>query len=138
VIIIWGLLHTQTGAPQVSLFSVTQHGQSNNILAALGNGVLATLFAYDGWIHVGNIAGELRQPERDLPKAILLGLSGTMVVYLLINAVFLLVLPLGQIAGNGNAAADVAQALFGPFGGKIVTIGILISVYGAINGYTMT
>ncbi|WP_437436191.1 APC family permease [Latilactobacillus fuchuensis] len=138
VIIIWGLLHTQAGAPQVSLFSVTPHGQSNNVLAALGNGVLATLFAYDGWIHVGNIAGELRQPERDLPKAILLGLSGTMVVYLLINAVFLLVLPLGQIAGNGNAAADVAQVLFGPFGGKIVTVGILVSVYGAINGYTMT
>ncbi len=61
-----------------------------------------------------------------------------MVVYLLINAVFLLVLPLGQIAGNGNAAADVAQVLFGPFGGKIVTVGILVSVYGAINGYTMT
>ena len=61
-----------------------------------------------------------------------------MVVYLLVNAVFLLVLPISQIAGNENAAAEVAGHLFGGFGGKLVTIGILVSVYGAINGYTMT
>jgi APA family basic amino acid/polyamine antiporter len=138
IIIIFGLINPGTNASHVSLFTVAGTGTSNNVLSALGNGVLATLFAYDGWIHVGNIAGEMRHPEKDLPKSILLGLFGTMVVYLLVNAVFLLVLPISQIAGNENAAAEVAGHLFGGFGGKLVTIGILVSVYGAINGYTMT
>ena len=137
VIIIFGLFYHQPTTGQVALFSL-KTTQSANLFEILGNGVLATLFAYDGWVHVGNIAGELRNPEKDLPKSIFLGLTGAMLIYVLINAVFLLVLPLTSIAGNANAASDVAHVLFGELGGKIVTVGILISVYGAINGYTMT
>ncbi|MDG2983957.1 APC family permease [Latilactobacillus curvatus] len=138
IIIIFGLIHPGSNAVHVSLFDVTRSNGSGSFLSALGSGVLATLFAYDGWIHVGNIAGELKHPERDLPRSILIGLTGTMVVYLLVSAVFVLVLPINQIAGNPNAASEVARVLFGGVGGKIITIGILISVYGGINGYTMT
>ncbi|NLR10294.1 MULTISPECIES: APC family permease [Lactobacillaceae] len=105
---------------------------------AFASSLLATMFAYDGWINIGNIAGEMKHPERDLPRAIVLGLALITVVYTLINLVFLRTLPIDLIAGNQNAAADAAMKLFGQFGGKLVTIGILISVYGAINGYTMT
>lgn len=138
IIIVFGLIHPGSNAVHVSLFDVTRSNGSGSFLSALGSGVLATLFAYDGWIHVGNIAGELKHPERDLPRSILIGLTGTMVVYLLVSAVFVLVLPINQIAGNPNAASEVARVLFGGVGGKIITIGILISVYGGINGYTMT
>lgn len=138
IIIVFGLIHPGSNAVHVSLFDVTRSTGSGSFLSALGRGVLATLFAYDGWIHVGNIAGELKHPERDLPRSILMGLTGTMVVYLLVSAVFVLVLPINQIAGNPNAASEVARVLFGGVGGKIITIGILISVYGGINGYTMT
>lgn len=138
IIIIFGLIHPGSNAVHVSLFDVTRSNGSGSFLSALGSGVLATLFAYDGWIHVGNIAGELKHPERDLPRSILIGLTGTMVVYLLVSAVFVLVLPINQIAGNPNAASEVARVLFGGVGGKIITMGILISVYGGINGYTMT
>ncbi|MCT3528637.1 MAG: APC family permease [Latilactobacillus curvatus] len=138
IIIVFGLIHPGSNAVHVSLFDVTRSNGSGSFLSALGSGVLATLFAYDGWIHVGNIAGELKHPERDLPRSILIGLTGTMVVYLLVSAVFVLVLPINQIAGNPNAASEVARVLFGGVGGKIITMGILISVYGGINGYTMT
>ncbi len=96
------------------------------------------MFAYDGWIHVGNIAGEMKNPKRDLPLAISMGIVTIMAVYLLVNAVFLYILPINHIAGNLNAASDVAGLLFGGIGGKLVTIGILISVYGGLNGYTTT
>lgn len=96
------------------------------------------MFAYDGWLGVGNVAGEMKRPERDLPKAIIFGLLLITLIYALINFVFLKTLPIEQIAGNLNAASDASVAIFGPIGGKIVTIGILISVYGALNGYTMT
>ncbi|WP_275781463.1 APC family permease [Latilactobacillus curvatus] len=138
IIIVFGLIHPGSNAVHVSLFDVTRSNGSGSFLSALGSGVLATLFAYDGWIHVGNIAGELKHPERDLPRSILIGLTGTMVVYLLVSTVFVLVLPINQIAGNPNAASEVARVLFGGVGGKIITMGILISVYGGINGYTMT
>ena len=135
LIVIFGLFAKSD--VQISLFPVTA-GKDLGFATALGHGLLATMFAYDGWIHVGNIAGEMKNPRKDLPKAILLGLAGIMIVYMLINYVFLKTMPIGQIIGNNNAASDVSTVLFGEFGGKLVTIGILISVFGAINGYTMT
>ncbi|MFC6207716.1 APC family permease [Levilactobacillus tongjiangensis] len=105
---------------------------------AFSASLVATMFAYDGWIGIGNIAGEMKRPEKDLPRAIILGLTLITVIYTLINLVFLKTLPIDQIAGNQNAAAEASIHLFGQFGGRLVTIGILISVYGAINGYTLT
>ncbi|WP_125708894.1 APC family permease [Companilactobacillus zhongbaensis] len=135
LIIIFGLMAKES-AP-VPLFPI-QAGENTSFFTALGHGLLATMFAYDGWIQVGNIAGELKKPKVDLPKAIIFGLLGITVIYLLINYVFLRTLPIGQIMGNENTAANAAEVIFGHTGGKIVTIGILISVYGAINGYAMT
>lgn len=136
LIVVFGLFQSHPNT--ISLFPMTPHSEHGNVFQALGSGLLAAMFAYDGWISVGNIAGEMKNPEKDLPKAISLGLIGIMIVYILINIAFLMTLSMGQIAGNENAASDVAMRLFGPLGGKIVTIGILISVYGAINGYTIT
>lgn len=136
LIVIFGLF--QSGAISVSMFPVYAGPETNGFFSALGAGLLATMFAYDGWIHVGNIAGELKNPSRDLPKAIAGGIVGIMGVYLLVQFVFLKTLDINQLAGNDNAAMEVAGSIFGNMGGKLVTIGILISVYGTINGYTMT
>lgn len=135
-IVIFGLL--RQGDVNVSLFPVEAGANVGGFAPALGAGLLATMFAYDGWIHVGNIAGELKNPARDLPRAIAGGILGIMVVYLLVNFAYLRTLPISQLSGNDNAAMEVAGRIFGGMGGKIVTIGILISVYGTINGYTMT
>ena len=133
LIIIVGLF-TKNGET-VTLFSApTEH---NSFLSQLSMALFATLFAFDGWLGVGAIAGEMKQPEKDLPKAIVSGLLFITLVYLLINYVFLKTLPFNALQGNLNAASDSAKILFGNFGGKLVTIGILLSVYGALNGYTM-
>jgi APA family basic amino acid/polyamine antiporter len=135
LIIIFGLLHKANVT--VQLFPI-EVGPGRSFISALGSGLLATMFAYDGWILVGNIAGELKNPKRDLPKAIVLGLSIVMVVYILINVAFLMVMSATAIAGTDTPASQVATILFGAMGGKLITIGILISVFGTINGYTMT
>ncbi|WP_430611416.1 APC family permease [Enterococcus sp. DIV0876] len=135
LIIVAGLV--LPGQVEVSLVDFSSNNQQS-VLAGISSALLATLFAYDGWLGVGNVAGEMKQPERDLPKAIIFGLSFVTLVYVLINVAFLKTLPIDQIAGNLNSASETALALFGAFGGKLVTIGILISVYGALNGYTMT
>ncbi|MBO0474343.1 amino acid permease [Enterococcus ureasiticus] len=122
---------------EVSLFPV-KAGGDGSFIQALSGSLLATMFAYDGWLGVGAVAGEMKRPEKDLPKAIFLGLTFITIVYVLINLVFLKTLPIEQLSGNLNAASDASNQIFGLFGGKLVTIGILISVYGALNGYTMT
>ncbi|WP_220740904.1 APC family permease [Leuconostoc miyukkimchii] len=136
LIIIFGLF--QSGGVDVTLFPVAPGHEVSGWASAMGAGLIATMYAYDGWIHVGNIAGEMKNPTRDLPRAIAGGLMGIMVIYLLVNYAFLHALPFSAVQGNANTAMDAAQQIFGGFGGKLITIGILISIYGTLNGYTMT
>ena len=104
----------------------------------IGQLLVAILFAYDGWINVGTLAGEMKDPGKDLPKAIVGGLSLVMAVYVVINLAYLWVLPANELAQYASPASAVATELFGPIGGKIITVGILISVFGCINGYLLT
>lgn len=135
LLVVFGFLHKDSGS--LSLFPVVA-GPHKEFWTAFGNATFATMFAYDGWIHVGNIAGEMKNPKRDLPLAISVGIVIVMAIYVLVNAVFLYVAPVSHIAGNLNIASDVANTVFGGIGGKLITIGILISVYGALNGYITT
>ncbi|WP_455537914.1 APC family permease [Terrisporobacter sp.] len=107
-------------------------------MAIIGQVLIAILFAYDGWINVGALAGEMKNPGKDLPKAIVGGLSVTMAVYLIINIAYLWVLPASELAVVSNPAAAVATKLFGTMGGNIVIAGILVSVFGCANGYLLT
>ena len=107
-------------------------------MSVIGQVLIAILFAYDGWINVGAIAGEMKNPGKDLPKAIVGGLSLVMAVYVVINLAYLWVLPADQLAQYASPASAVAEQIFGPMGGKFVTVGILVSVFGALNGYLLT
>lgn len=133
-IIIVGLIKGDGGV--VRLFPMT--AVNHPIGTSLGSALVATMFAYDGWINVGAIAGEMKNPAKDLPKAIIGGLSLVMSVYLLINVAYLFVLPATTLAATKTPAADVATIIFGPSGGKIITVGILVSIFGAVNGYILT
>ncbi|MCD2503150.1 amino acid permease [Clostridium sp. NSJ-145] len=113
-------------------------GEGVNPVTTLGQVLIATLFAYDGWINVGAIAGEMKDPGKDLPKAIVGGLSLVMAVYLAINVAYLWVAPASSLANITSPASLVATKLFGPIGGKLISAGILISVFGTLNGYLLT
>lgn len=104
----------------------------------LGAAILATLWAYDGWIAVTNVAGEVRDPKRNLPRAIIGGLGLVLVVYVSINLAMLRVLPAEQLAASATPASEVAGRLFGSFGSTLIAIGIAISIVGALNGYILT
>ncbi len=133
-IIVVGLMKGDGGV--VRLFPMT--AANHPIGTSLGSALVATMFAYDGWINVGAISGEMKNPAKDLPKAIVGGLSLVMAIYLLINVAYLFVLPATTLAATKTPAADVATIIFGPSGGKMITIGILISIFGALNGYILT
>ena len=113
-------------------------GEGKNAGSVLGSTLLAVLFAFEGWTNVGAIAGEMKNPGRDLPRAIVGGVSIIMAVYFVINMAYLWVLPADQLMNLESPAAAVAETIFGPTGGLLIKIGIIISVIGAANGFLMS
>lgn len=112
-------------------------GEGKSFGGTLGTVLLAVLFAFEGWTNVGSIAGEMKNPSKDLPKAVVGGVSIITAVYLLINLAYLRVIPANELMNIESPAAAVAQKLFGQAGGTIIKIGIIISVIGAGNGFLM-
>lgn len=101
--------------------------------------VIATLFAYDGWAQVASVAGEMKNPGKILPQAIIGGLIFLSAVYILINLAIIKVLSPAQMVALGHDASSIAaQKLFGLYGGNLVSVGIMISIIGGLNGYIMT
>ena len=107
-------------------------------MCIIGQLLVAILFAYDGWINVGALAGEMKNPGKDLPKAIIGGLSIVMAINVVINLAYLWVLPASELAQYASPASIVAEKIFGPVGGKLINVGILVSVFGCLNGYLLT
>lgn len=112
--------------------------EGKNSAAVLGSTLLAVLFAFEGWTNVGTIAGEMKNPSRDLPRAIVGGVSIIMAVYFIINIAYLWVIPADQLMNLESPASAVAMQIFGPIGGLLIKIGIIISVIGAANGFLMS
>ncbi len=134
VIIVFGLINgTEHGFMTAAITKSNASG-----LAGFGAAILGTLWAYDGWISVGNMAGELKEPKKDLPKAIIIGLAIIISVYLLVNLALLKILPLGYIVASKKPASDAAVVLFGNGGAALIAGGIMVSIFGALNGYLMT
>ncbi|WP_273483875.1 APC family permease [Desulforamulus ruminis] len=107
--------------------------------AGFSAALVAALWAYDGWQTIGNISGELKNPRRDLPLSIILGIVIVAVVYTAINIAIVRTLPLDTIAGAGTTAINlVSDRLFGEFGATLLAIGIMISIFGCLNGHVLT
>ena len=125
------------------VFFVTLLNQSYWVIACtlggvLGSTLLAVLFAFEGWTNVGAIAGEMKNPGRDMPLAIVGGVSIIMAVYFVINMAYLWVMPAEELMLLESPASAVAMKIFGPTGGLLIKVGIIISVIGAANGFLMS
>ena len=122
----------------IIVFGFIKGSGDNPVMGIIGQLLVAILFAYDGWINVGAIAGEMKNPGKDLPKAIIGGLSIVMAINVVINLAYLWVLPASELAQYASPASIVAEKIFGPVGGKLINVGILVSVFGCLNGYLLT
>jgi amino acid transporter len=105
----------------------------------LAPALVAALFAYDGWTNVVRVGSELRDPARNLPRAMLLGLGTVMLLYTLLSLGYLNVLGFtGFAASPKTVATDAARVLFGSGGQAVVAALILVSVFGSLNGITIS
>ena len=109
--------------------------------AALFSAVMAALtgafFAYDGWVNITFIAGEIKQPQKNIPKSLFTGVIVCIIVYILVNQAYLYVLPVEKIAASSLVASDAMSIAIGNTGGAVVAAMIVICTLGAINGNIM-
>ncbi|MFB3921916.1 MAG: APC family permease [Terriglobia bacterium] len=103
-------------------------------IASFGVALVAALWAYEGWNTCTFAAGEVKRPERNLPLALIFGTIGVIVLYVGLNLVYYRVLTLPEVAGSPRVAADAAVRIIGRTGAYLVSIVIIISTLGSING----
>jgi APA family basic amino acid/polyamine antiporter len=103
-------------------------------LGSMGLAVVSILWAYDGWADLSFASGEVKDPQRNLPRAIILGTISIIVIYLVTNLAYLYVNPIDKVAESRLVAADTMLALFGRVGVVLVSMFVMISSFSSLNG----
>ena len=96
--------------------------------------LVAGLFAFGGWHMVTYAAEETRDPERTIPRALMLGTVVVVVIYLLLNAAYLLVLPLDRVLTSSHIAFDATMATAGPAAASVISLLVIVSSFGGVSG----
>lgn len=105
---------------------------------AFGLALVSVLWAYDGWADLSFIGGEVKDPRRNLPRALVFGALAIIAIYLLANVAYMTVMPVSEIRRSPLVAADVAQRLVGGAGVIFVATTVMVSTFGTLNGSILT
>lgn len=98
----------------------------------------ACLMVYNGWSYVSFVAGEVRNPQRNLLRALVIGMAAIIVLYVFANLAYLRVMSISEIASTERVGADLAMRTMGSLGGTFVSLTVLLSIVGAVNGCVLT
>ena len=109
-------------------------GDSSSLLSGFLIALIAVLWSYDGFSNLNFSAGEIKDPARTLPRALVLGTAAITVTYLLVNVVYVLALPITEMQGVLTVAERAASALLGPNAAVFIAAAIVISTFGSTNG----
>ena len=141
VIIMLAALFCGKVTPDLSLTSATEAASagSGNIFTMVAFAVVATLWAYEGWTNLNTVAEEVKNPRKNLPLALIIGIGGITILYTLFNFSIFRVLTQGEIetmitSGNFYLGTAVAQKVLGNAGAIVVTIGMVLAMFGSLNG----
>lgn len=111
---------------------------SFDLLTAFGSAMVPVIFAYGGWQTATFIAGEIKEPRKNLPRGLILGVAGVVLLYLVANLVYLNVLGNEGLAASSAPASDVMRRALGDFGARIIAAGIAISTAGFLSQSMLT
>lgn len=98
----------------------------------------ACLMVYNGWSYVSFVAGEVRNPQRNLLRSLAIGMATVIILYLLANLAYLRVMTIPEIASTERVGADLATRTMGSIGGTFVSLTVLLSIISAVNGCVLT
>lgn len=106
-------------------------------LGGFGVALVGVLFAYDGWAQFSNLSGEIRDPARTIPRVLVGALLLVIAVYLVVNAAYLYVLPIGDMAASPMVATEALRRAVGPVAGSVVSALVMLSTFGTVNSQMM-
>jgi len=130
----------------VLLAFVVGQGSFGNFVAAggpVGSGLfglalVSVMWAYDGWGDLSFVGGEVKDPERSLPRALIAGTGAVVAIYLFVNAAYLYLIPIGAMAHSPLVAADAAHAIVGRLGVGLVAIVVMVATFSTLLGSMLT
>jgi basic amino acid/polyamine antiporter, APA family len=126
------------GPSQISWRPVLDQPISPNLIVAFGSAMTPVLFAYGGWQTSSFLGGEVRDPRKTLPRALVLGVLGVIAVYTSVNFVYVRALGPTGLAATMTPASTVMHALLGPSGGSLIAAGIAFSAFGFLGQSMLT
>lgn len=133
--IVFGLLFSGDGKwSNIVQDSVVIQPQGWAFIAALVAATSGAFWGYDGWNNITFVAGEIKDPQRNIPRSLLFGLLICIAIYGLITLAYEYVLPIDQIASSGMVASDAAAVVMGAAGGGIIAFMVIVSTFGTTNG----
>lgn len=135
----------KSGTADWSHLTATTTGNSSGV-AAFGLAMLAALWAYDGWNNMPMAAGEVKNPGRNVPFALIVGMTVVTLIYCAANLAYFYALPFGEVLSSNSTryrdalpvATKAAQTVFGDSGGRLISLAFIFSALGALNGSTLT
>lgn len=107
-------------------------------LSLMGLALISVLYVYDGWADVTCVSGEIKKPERNLPLTLILGTFAIIAIYVMTNLAYLQLLDLSHVAQSKLVAADAAYRIFGGAGAACISVVVMLSTFGTLNGGMMT
>lgn len=123
------------GKGQAVDFSFNPAGISvTAIISGFAVALIAVAWAFDGWNNITFVAGEIKNPQRDIPRALIWGTIITTVIYALVNYIYLYALPIAKMAGEVRIAEKATTVLFGGTTAAVISAAVVISTFGSLNG----
>ncbi len=117
---------------------ITMGMSTSQLISALGIGLIAVFWAYDGWVYITWVAGEVKDPRRNVPRAMVLGIIVVAIVYLAMNMTYVFAMPLTEVAKHDTIAAAAAEKLFTPSAAQWLSAVIALSCFGAMASCTLS
>jgi len=137
LVIIWGFgLREGNWSNFVPL--VAQRPGSEALLGALAGGIVSAFFSFGGWWDLSKLAGEVRDPERTLPRALTYGVMILTAVYVITSAAFIYLVPLEQVTSGETFAAQAGEVLFGRLGGQVLSLIVIVAIMGSLAAVVMS
>ncbi len=135
--LVLGILFSGKGAP-VNFVHALHPQKGIGLLSGLVGALTGAFMAYDGWINITFVGGEISHPQRTIPRSLFTGVFACMIIYVLVNQAYLYVLPVEKVASSSLVASDAIGVALGTTSAAIVAAMVVICTFGAINGNIMS
>ena len=133
LVLIFGIFFSGNGSSEHLFQKLSNAPQGFSVIPAFMAATAGAFWAYDGWNNITFIAGEIKHPQKVIPKSLLFGLSTCILIYALLNYAFILALPVEAMAASSFIGADAASAIWGSTGAALIVLLVVASTLGTTN-----